>query len=1028
MTFQMNRLSRSIARILVNRGCFVALLMLGRCGGFRAESRAQGYSAEDAPRHMTLPPELEVQCVASEPMIVQPVCLEFDDRGRPWVLQYIQYPNPAELKRARVDRWSRTTYDRVPEPPPRGPKGSDRITILEDTNRDGRADIARDFVNGLNLATGLAFGHGGVFVLNVPYLLFYPDRDRNDVPDSDPEVCVTGFGMDDAHSVANSLTWGPDGWLYGCQGSTVTSRIEGQEFQQAVWRYHPRTRAFEIFMEGGGNDWGLDFDGEGELFVSTNVGGYRAWHAVQGGYYWKSFGKHGALHNPYAYGYLNHIAHTNFTGGHVSVGGIIYQGTNLPPRFHGRYIHGDPLGHGVQWHELYPRGSTYTSSHGGSLCAANDLWSVPTDIAVSPDGAIYFTDWFDQRTAHPDPDAEWDRRNGRVYRISAKNTPPSSSPDFHAFTTPQLIALLDNPNAYHVRRARRVLADRRDPAAIAPLRDIALESRNHPLALEALWALHVSGGLDASVASRMLTHPHAPIRKWTLRLLGDEKQALSEPLARHLAKLAGTEPDVRVRSQLAATAQRLPPDQALPILEALLMRDLDGADPHLPLQIWWSVERHAIAALPEWVRFFSTAGAWRSGMVRDAIVERLMRRWSAEGTPRSFDAAARLLQSAPDIPWQQRLLIALEMGFDDRPVGTMTPGMGGLFAREEITALRSRPQKARAESITPALDATLGMLWRDNTTNSALIGIGIRTGQARALARARSLLTLEETPIELRRTMARKLGHLGDPSDASRLLTLVGTAPESVQFGALDALSGFDNPELAEELIGRYARLTDGVRARVRQLLLSRKAWAKQILREVDSGRQSASDFSIEEVRVVALHEDPGLDEIVRRHWGRLSPGTPEETLAEMRRLNNDLNAGPGDATRGHVVFQRICAVCHQLFGEGGAIGPDLTRANRADREFLLASIVNPSGAIRKEFASQEVETRDGRILSGVILNQTGSELLLGIGTGEKVIVPKSQVITLRESPLSMMPEGLVTSLKPQELRDLFTYLQSKKP
>ena len=203
MTFQMNSLSRRIARILVNRGSFIALLILGQCGGFRAESRAQGYSAEDAPRHMTLPAELEVRCVASEPMIVQPVCLEFDDRGRPWVLQYIQYPNPAELKRARVDRWSRTTYDRVPAPPPRGPKGSDRITILEDTNRDGRADIARDFVSGLNLATGLAFGHGGVFVLNVPYLLFYPDRDRNDVPDSDPEVCVTGFGMDDAHSVAN---------------------------------------------------------------------------------------------------------------------------------------------------------------------------------------------------------------------------------------------------------------------------------------------------------------------------------------------------------------------------------------------------------------------------------------------------------------------------------------------------------------------------------------------------------------------------------------------------------------------------------------------------------------------------------------------------------------------------------------------------------------------------------------------------------------------------------------------------------
>ena len=123
---------------------------------------AQGFSLDEAPRRMALASDLQVQLVAGEPMIAQPVCIEFDDRGRLWVMQYLQYPNPAGLKRAVVDRWSRTTYDRIPEPPPHGPKGADRITILEDTNGDGRADQAHDFVNGLNLANGLAFGHGGV--------------------------------------------------------------------------------------------------------------------------------------------------------------------------------------------------------------------------------------------------------------------------------------------------------------------------------------------------------------------------------------------------------------------------------------------------------------------------------------------------------------------------------------------------------------------------------------------------------------------------------------------------------------------------------------------------------------------------------------------------------------------------------------------------------------------------------------------------------------------------------------------------
>ena len=210
---------------------------------------------------MTVPDGFQVHLVAAEPEVRQPVAIDFDDRGRLWVMQYLQYPNPAGLKRVKVDRYSRTVYDRVPEPPPKGPKGADRLTILETGPATGRAGSrAKDFVTGLNLASGFAFGHGGVFVLQAPYLLFYPDRDRDDVPDRDPEVLLTGFGMEDAHSVANSLTWGPDGWLYGCQGSTVTAHIRGIEFQQGVWRYHPLTHKFELFCEGGGNSWGLDFD------------------------------------------------------------------------------------------------------------------------------------------------------------------------------------------------------------------------------------------------------------------------------------------------------------------------------------------------------------------------------------------------------------------------------------------------------------------------------------------------------------------------------------------------------------------------------------------------------------------------------------------------------------------------------------------------------------------------------------------------------------------------------------------------
>ncbi len=192
-------------------GLAVTAMLFTAAGWMCPAARGQGYPPEDACRHMRLADRFEVTMFASEPQVRQCTLVKFDDRGRLWVIQYLQYPNPAGLTRVEVDRYSRTIYDRVPEPPPRGPKGADRLTILGDIDQDRRADRCHDFVSDLDLCTGLEFGYGGVFVLQAPYLLFYPDRNRDDVPDGDPEVLLTGFGMEDAQAMANHLTWGPDG-------------------------------------------------------------------------------------------------------------------------------------------------------------------------------------------------------------------------------------------------------------------------------------------------------------------------------------------------------------------------------------------------------------------------------------------------------------------------------------------------------------------------------------------------------------------------------------------------------------------------------------------------------------------------------------------------------------------------------------------------------------------------------------------------------------------------------------------------
>ncbi len=989
---------------------------------------AQGYAPDEAVKHMTIADGFEVKLVASEPMISQPVAIEFDDRGRLWVIQYLQYPNPAGLQRAKVDRWSRTVYDKVPEPPPHGPKGADRITILEDFDANGRARKAKDFVCGLNLATGIAFGHGGVFVLQVPYLLFYPDRNGDDVPDSDPKVLLTGFGMEDAHSVANSLTWGPDGWLYGCQGSTVTANIRGIEFQQGVWRYHPLTQAFELFCEGGGNSWGLDFDEDGNLIYSTNFGGYRMLHGVQGAYYWKSFGKHGALHNPFAFGYFDHVPHKNFTGGHVTVGGIIYQGDSFPEKFRGKYISGDLLGHAVQWHNLELWGSTFKSSHGGDLLTANDTWFAPSDVTMGPDGSVYVTDWSDKRTAHPDPDADWDRSNGRIYKIQVKGTKPAPKQDLSKLSSEDLVGLLSSKNDWYVRKARRILADRRDPAVNPALRKLVFEATNDHLALEALWALYVNGGVNNSLTTHLLSHRNAHVREWEVRWSGDEGKVSPETGLR-LIKLAATETNVHVRNQLAATAKRLPAKVALPLVHQLAVRNLDSQDAYIPLLLWWAVERHAIAATDEVLRLFATPSAWATPIIRDVIMPRLMRRYAAEGSEAGFAACARILSSAPSPADKSLMLAALDQGIRNRPAEIAGPNQGGLFENRAVVGRKETAKATRIEKMSPVLEKELTTLWREDTSDLSLIRVLARFGQKAAYARALALATDPGTTSDSRILSIKLLGELGHPDYVPALSKLVaGNEPETVKLAALEALQGFDQEEISSQLLRQYPTMNDRLRSRTREALLSRKNWALAFLQSIDTGKLAASEVPVEQLRQISLYQDKQLDELVRKHWGNITSGTPEEKLAEMRRLNNDLRAAGNDLARGRDVFKNTCAPCHRLFDEGGQVGPDLTHANRTDQSFLLASIVDPSAVIRKEFLSYNVETVDGRFLSGLIAEQSPGNVTLLMANNERALVSRDKIKSMQESTVSLMPENLLKPLKPQELRDLFGYLQSEKP
>jgi putative heme-binding domain-containing protein len=206
--------------------------------------------------------------------------------------------------------------------------------------------------------------------------------------------------------------------------------------------------------------------------------------------------------------------------------------------------------------------------------------------------------------------------------------------------------------------------------------------------------------------------------------------------------------------------------------------------------------------------------------------------------------------------------------------------------------------------------------------------------------------------------------------------------------------------------------------------LFGRAEWTRVLLDSIDQGKIAAADVQPDELRRVALYNNPDLDGRIRKRWGNIRAGTPEEKLADIRRISNDLRAASGRADRGHDLFKKNCATCHTLFGEGNRIGPDLTTANRTDRDYLLVSIVDPSVQIRKEYLAYVVTTNSGRVISGLIVDQSPSSVTLVGPKNERTSIPRNEIEEIKESPQSLMPERLLDPLKPEDLRDLFSYLQ----
>jgi putative heme-binding domain-containing protein len=952
-----------------------------------------------------VPDDLRLELVLAEPIVRQPVSMSFDERGRLWVVQYLQYPEPAGLRMVSHDGVWRAVYDKVPPPPPHHFRGKDKITIHEDTDGDGTYDRHKTFVDGLNIATAVAHGRGGVWVLNPPYLLFYPDADRDDVPDGDPVVHLRGFGLEDTHSVVNSIRWGPDGWLYAAQGSTVTGHVtrpgldDGQSpihsMGQLIWRYHPETRRYEVFAEGGGNAFGVEIDARGRIYSGHNGGDTRGFHYVQGGYYQKGFNKHGPLSNPYAFGYFPAMKHDRvprFT--HTFV---FYEADAFPERYRGRLFGVAPLLNHVVMSEVQPDGSSFRTRDVGLAVSSSDLRFRPVDIKLGPDGALYIADWYDSQVNHyRNHEGQIDPASGRIYRLRARQGPePRRSGDLASLETRRLIELLADPNKWTRQTVLRLIADRKD-ATIAPALKRRLLEEGVPgqLALESLWALNLVGGLDEETASRTLDHADPYVRLWTARLVCDGPR-VSPTLAAALARRAAIEPNIEVRSQLACSARRLPAREALPVVRALLVRAEDAGDIHLPLLVWWAIESKVGGEPDAVLSMFQDRSIWSLPMVRRTVAERLMRRFAAAGTRADLDRCARLLAMAPGPEDVRRVMAGFESAYAGRSLAGLPAGLADAVARYS------------GQSLT----------------------IGLRQGKPDAVADALRLLADERADRAKLLQLLQLLGEVRRPAVVPVVLRIAGhSSDNALRTAALSTLAAYDDPAIATKVLAAYPNMSDDVQAAAQGLLATRRGWAARFVGAIEGRSIDVKTVPREVVEKLAVLGDADLTRRLEGVFGPIRPATSAELRAEVDRLAAAVRSGSGVPKPGQQLFDRTCARCHTLFGKGGNVGPDLTTYRRDDLDTMLLNVVHPSAEIREGFSTSIVATADGRVLTGVLVEQDRNVVVLRCDDGRELTLARDDIEAIKASPKSLMPEGLLKGLGDQEVRDLFAYLRSTQP
>jgi putative membrane-bound dehydrogenase-like protein len=936
--------------------------------------------------------------------------MAWDRRGRLWIAENYTYAEQAQ----QFDLSLR-----------------DRVLIFEDVDGGGRFDRRTVFTDAVQRLASVELGFGGAWLLCPPRLLFLPDRDGDDVPDGPADVVLDGFSVpaENYHTFANGLRWGPDGWLYGRCGASSPGQIGAPGTPEALrvplrgglWRYHPLRRRFEVLAHGTTNPWGHDWNALGEAFFINTVNGH-LWHLIPGAHFVRP---HTIEPNPRAYALIDqHADHWHWDqskplilgaagaddsrrgGGHAHSGLTIYLADQWPAAYRGRLLTLNFHGRRVNVERLERTGSGYAGRHEPDILFAADPWFRGIDLGYGPDGGVFLLDWSDTGECHEHDGVH--RASGRIYKVTAGEPRRVTSGDLAQLDEHRLVALHRHANEWFVRQARRVLAERSArgeplPEAWHGLRALFDQDPDPVRKLRALWSLAVIGGADRTFLRPLLGHEHESIRAWSIRLLTDDwpidtifsrriGPGVDPPadLVEELTALARLDPSGLVRLVLASTLQRLPVDRRNALAGALLSHAEDAADHNLPALIWTGL--------------IPVADAEPESLAALAVDCRI---------PEVVGLIARRL--GEDIEVRPGPLNALLAAAASRPEPFRSQVVAGLGAA--LNGWRKARKPEAWDAFQHALAASA-----DSDLRARIRDLDVVFGDGRALEEVRRLALDDKADLEARKAALRTLIESRPPDlrpICQRLLRV-----RFLNAVAVRGLALFDDPAIGRSLAQSYRAFHPSERSAAMETLVSRPAFARALLDQMAAGRIPRDDLTPFQARQVLSLGDPALTKRLAEVWGELHT-TAAERRDRIVALKNQL--GPAALARadrglGRAIFNRACASCHRLYGEGGQIGPDLTGSGRDNLDYLLENIVDPAATVSADFRMAVVAMNDGRVLNGLIKAQSPRTITLQTQT-EAITLERSEIEGIRPSASSLMPEGLLDNLKPDEIRDLIAYL-----